>query len=505
MFKQTLLLTLTICAAALSSISQPAYAQLNEVKLTASDAVAGDNFGWFVSISDDYAVVGALLDDDNGAGAGSAYVFKRSGAGWAQESHLLASDGAIGDQFGRSVSISGDYVVVGARYNDHNGTDAGSAYVFKRADTSWAQESQLLASDGATGDFFGSSVSISGDYVVVGAFQDGDNGIYSGSAYVFKRADTSWVQEAKLLPSDGGAIDGFGISVSISGDYVVVGAWGDDDNGSKSGSVYVFKRAGSIWTQEAKLLPSDGATDDWFGSSVSISGDYAVVGAWGNDDNGSRSGSAYVFKRTDTSWAQEAKLLPSDGAIDYFFGFPVSISGDYAVLGASGDGSGSAYVFKRSGTSWVEELKLLASDGAAGDWFGFSVSIFGDYVAVGAFADDDNGADGSGSIYLYTGFAAVVGVKNEEVGLAAEFTLSQNYPNPFNPETVIEYSLPKAGEVSLIVYNLRGEEVAHLINDNMPAGNHRISWNATNVSSGIYFYRLQAGDFVQTRKMVLLK
>ncbi|MCH7954231.1 MAG: FG-GAP repeat protein, partial [Candidatus Marinimicrobia bacterium] len=224
--------------------------------------------------------------------------------------------------------------------------------------------------DGAADDQFGFSVSISGDYAVVGAYLDNDNGSDSGSAYIFKRTGTSWVQEAKLLPSDGAAFDNFGFSVSISGDYAVVGAFLDDDNGGASGSAYVFKRTGTSWAEEAKLLASDRAADDQFGVSVSISGDYAVVGAVFDDDNGDGSGSAYVFKRTGTSWAQEAKLLPSDGAAIDFFGMSVSISGDYAVVGAhrdddSGPETGSAYVFKRSGTSWAQEAKLFPSDGAA--------------------------------------------------------------------------------------------------------------------------------------------
>ena len=123
---------------------------------------------------------------------------------------------------------------------------------------------------------------------------------------------------------------------------------------------------------------------------------------------------------------------------------------------------------------------------------------------MGAWWGDDNGAD-AGSAYLYTGFAAAVGVESETAGLPAEFSLSQNYPNPFNPETVIELALPQTGDVSLVVYNLRGEEVAHLINNAMPAGNHRVSWNASSVASGVYLYRLQAGEFVQTKKMLLLK
>ena len=455
MLKKTLILTLTICAAASLSISQPAYAQISEFKLTASDNAAGDEFGKSASISGDYAVVGALGDDDNGSGSGSAYVFKRTGTNWAQEAKLLPSDGAENDIFGLADSISGDYAVVGASRDDDNGDASGSAYVFNRSGTSWAQEAKLLASDGAANDFFGASASISGDYAVVGATGDDDNGDASGSAYMFKRSGTSWAQEAKLLPSDGAVGDFFGASVSISGDYAVVGAPFDDDNGDLSGSAYVFKRSGTSWTQEAKLLPSDGAAGDGFGAEVSISGDYAVVGAPNHDDNGTDAGSAYLFKRSGTSWTQEAKLLPSDGATGDHFGW------------------------------------------------GGSASISGDYAVVGAWGDDDNGSN-SGSAYVYNGLTTI-GIEREITGLPAEFALSQNYPNPFNPETVIEYALPQSGDVSLVVYNLRGEEVALLINDAIPAGNHRVSWNASGVVSGIYFYRLQAGDFVQTRKMVLLK
>jgi len=406
MLKKTLILTLTVCALVSVSILQPAYAQLNEFKLTAADGKAFDEFGWSISISGDYVVVGAA-----GVGRGSAYVFKRTGTTWAQEAKLLPSDGAAGDNFGLSLSISGEYVVVGAGGDDDNGDGSGSAYVFKRTGTSWAQEAKLLASDGAAGDAFGNSVSISGDYVVVGAFGHADNALASGSAYVFKRSDTSWVEEAKLLPLDGVTNDLFGLSISISGDYVVVGAIGDDDNGIASGSAYIFKRSNTDWVEEAKLLASDGWAGDSFGRSVSIYGDYAVVGASGDDldDNtGPGSGSAYVFKRSGASWTQEAKLLASDGAGGDSFGSSVSIYGDYAVVGAfldddDGDKSGSAYIFRRSDTSWTEEVKLLASDGAATDRFGRTVSISADYAVVGALGDNDNGSS-SGSAYLYNGF-----------------------------------------------------------------------------------------------------
>ncbi len=317
----------------------------------------------------------------------------------------LASDGAANDFFGLSVSISGDYALIGAYLDDDNGSASGSAYVFHRSGTSWTEQAKLLPSDGAVAKVFGYSVSISGDYALIGAFGDDDNGAASGSAYVFHRSGTSWTEQAKLLPSDGAAEDRFGFNVSISGDYALIGAYQDDNNGSSSGSAYVFHRSGTSWTEQAKLLPSDGAADDLFGYSVSISGDYALIGALFDDDNGAASGSAYVFHRSGTSWTEQAKLLPSDGAANDFFGVSVSISDDYALIGATDNDSNvsdsnAAYVFHRSGTSWTEQAKLSPSDEAAEDRFGFSVSISGDYVLIGANEDDDNG-DSSGSVYFF--------------------------------------------------------------------------------------------------------
>ena len=210
-----------------------------------------------------------------------------------ESAKLLASDGAAGDVFGFEVAVSGDTAVVGAFRDDDKGTESGSAYVFVRSGTTWTQQAKLLASDGAAGDEFGFSVAVSGDTAVVGAFRDDDKGTESGSAYVFVRSGTTWTQQAKLLASDGRLFDIFGISIAVSGDTVVVGASFDDDNGSASGSAYVFARSGTTWTQQAKLLASDGAFFDTFGTSVAVSGDTAVVGAFRDDDKGTDSGSAW--------------------------------------------------------------------------------------------------------------------------------------------------------------------------------------------------------------------
>jgi len=386
-----------------SLVCRRADAELVESKLTASDAAAGDWFGRSVSISGDTAVIGAYLDDDGGNASGSAYVFTRSGGVWTEQGKLTAFDAAANDFFGFSVSISGDTAVIGA-YRD--GSYTGSAYVFTRSSGVWTQQGKLTASDAAVSDHFGYSVSVSGDTAVIGAYLDDDGGSSSGSAYVFTRSAGVWTQQGKLTAFDAAYSDYFGLSVSISGDTAVIGARYDDDAGGESGSAYVFTRSAGVWTEQGKLTASDAGAEDVFGGSVSISGDTVVIGASGDDDGGSASGSAYVFVLDATGvWTQQGKLTASDAAASDWFGISVSISGDTAVIGADydddgGSNSGSAYVFTRSAGVWTQQEKLTASDAAENDQFGNSVSISGDTAVIGARYDDDGGSN-SGSAYIY--------------------------------------------------------------------------------------------------------
>ncbi len=375
-------------------------------KFLASDGAAGDNFGIYGSLDGDTLLIGAAYDDDKGVDSGSAYVFTHTGTTWTQQAKLLASDGVVGDIFGCSVSLSGDTALMGAEGVDDNGNWSGAAYVFTRTGTTWTQQAKLLASDGTSHDNFGMFVSLDGDTALIGARADSDNGNYSGSAYVFTRNGTTWTQQAKLLASDGVAEDNFGFGVSLDGDTALIGAWFDDDNGVNSGSAYVFSRTGTTWTQQAKLLASDGGANDFFGNAVFLSGDTAIIAAPYDDDNGANSGSAYVFTRSGTIWTQQAKLLATDGAAgDHFSEASVYIDGDTAMVGAlfdddNGANSGSSYVFTRTGITWAQQQKLLASDGAAGDQF--SVCSFnGNTALMSSWQDDDNGVD-SGSAYVFT-------------------------------------------------------------------------------------------------------
>ena len=382
--------------------------------LTASDGAAYDYFGYSVAISGDTAIVGACLDN---VGAnmdqGSAYVFVRNGTTWSQQVRLTASNGAAYDYFGYSVAISGDTAIVGACLDDvGTNMDKGSAYIFVRTGTTWSQQAQLTVSDGTAGDEFGISVAISEDTAIIGAPDDdvGANG-YQGSAYVFVRTGTTWSQQAQLTASDGAAGDEFGYSVAISGDTAIVGACLDDvGTNMDKGSAYVFVRTGTIWSQQAQLTASDGAAGDEFGYSVAISGDTAIIGA-PDDDVGANGyqGSAYVFVRTGTTWSQQAQLTASDGDTDDYFGHSVAVSVDTAIVGACLDNvrangyQDSAYVFLRNGTTWSQQAHLIASDGAAGDEFGISVAVSGDTAVVGAFWDDVGTNVDQGSAYIYDG------------------------------------------------------------------------------------------------------
>jgi uncharacterized repeat protein (TIGR01451 family) len=370
---------------------------------------ADDRFGRTVSISGDTVLVGAPLDDrPGGANLGSAYAFARSGGFWAEQQFLHPSDGATDDNFGAAVAVDGDTAVVGSPLHDSPaGADAGAVYVFVRAGTAWTEQQKLAASDAAAANSFGSSVSISGDTIVVGAPRaDTGGGVDAGAAYVFLRSGITWTEQQKLVASDGTAGDLFGSFVSIDGDTAVIGAPGDDPVANNEGSAYAFVRSGSTWTQQQKLIAPDASAQDLFGAAVSIAGNTTVIGAPAADGVSASAGAAYVFLRSGAVWSFQQKLAASDGLTDDEFGIGVSLSADTALVGArKGDGAvpdtGASYVYVRSGVSWSEQQKLLAPDGAADDAFGTAVSVDGDQAAVGAPLDDTVGGPDSGTVHMF--------------------------------------------------------------------------------------------------------
>lgn len=398
-------------------------------KLLASDGSPGDNLGISVSIDGDTVVAGAYFDDDNGTDSGTAYVYIKDTTGnWVEQAKLVPSDGNINDRFGYSVSISGDTAVVGAHFDDDNGTDSGSAYIFVR-DTAgnWSQHAKLLASNmSVIPAHFGHSVSIDGDTLAVGAHSDDAIGVVQGSVYIFVR-DTSgnWSQHARLPAATIGAF-GLGASVSLDGDSLIAGAVFDH-------TAHIFTRDNANnWSLQASLPTPPGAVA--FGATVSISGDIAVIGDPSDAQSVADSGVAYVYTRDIAGiWTHEAVLIPSDGMTRDFFGISVALESDIAVIGSyfhdSGLGSmsGAAYLFKRDAAgNWSEEDKLTGSDTHTEDFFGLSVALDDSRVVAGAILHDDNGGQ-SGAAYIF----ALGDIDTDGDGID---DASDNCPATVNPE-----------------------------------------------------------------------
>jgi len=381
----------------------------------------------------------------------------------AQQAYLKASNSGADDEFGYSVSVSGDTVVVGALLEssdangdptDNSAADSGAVYVFVRNGTTWVQQAYLKASNAQARDSFGSAVSIWGDTLVIGApgedsnatgtngDQSNNNADGSGAAYVFVRNGTVWSQQAYLKASNSGQFDRFGSSVAARNGRVLVGAPGEDsastgvnggqanNDGPGSGAAYVFRRNGDVWSQEAYLKASNTGTFDWFGTAVAMaSGNTVVVGACTEDssstgvngdqanDDAIAAGAAYVFVRNGTTWSQQAYLKASNTDEGDEFGRSVAANGDTIVVGADREASnatgvdgnqdnnstplaGAAYVFTRGGTNWSQQAYLKASNTNVSDFFGVSVAVSGDTVVVGA-TEEDSDADSSGAAYVF--------------------------------------------------------------------------------------------------------
>ncbi|MEZ5352869.1 MAG: BACON domain-containing carbohydrate-binding protein [Bryobacteraceae bacterium] len=425
--------------------------------LKASNTGSGDGFGYSVAVSIDTVVVGAHLEDsiantvngdqanNSATDSGAAYVFTRDRDGaWFQVAYLKASNSASFKNFGYSVAISGDTIVVGAP----NESGSGAAYVFIRFGGEWSLKARLRASNAGVGDGFGSSVAVYGETAVVGAPGEdsnatgvGGNGAdnsksNSGAAYVFSSTSfTEWIERAYLKASNTGADHFFGTAVAVSGQTVAVGAPGENSNFFSAGAGYVFVRSGATWSQQAFLKASNSLGFDLFGQSVALSGDTLVVGAPGEkstatgvNGQGNNSlpdaGAAYVFVRAGSMWSQQAYLKASNTGSGHQFGWSVAASDNTVAVGALGENSnlanaGAAYVFVRNGGVWSQQAHLKASNSGAGDRFGRSVAVSSGIAVAGA-AGEDSGATGingdqnsnsapdAGAAYTFGGDAVTV-------------------------------------------------------------------------------------------------
>ncbi len=386
------------------------------IKLLSQNPADGANFGRYVDVSGDYAVVGASKEDYGATTeAGAAYVFHRTGTNsWGEATRLVATDPTAEDEFGIAVAIDGNYIIVGAWRNDNGGgSDSGAAYIFRRTGgNTWDTGTKIVPSDPNNNKYFGDRVDIDGEYAIIGATGDYDSHVGEGSAYIFHCTDTAsniWDAGTEIKSTAPYENELFGNSVAISGSYAVVGPYPF----LGAGAAYFFHCTdtdNNTWDSGIKITePSaviDGA-ENQFGSYVAIDGDYAVVGADCNEDMGENAGAAYIFRRTDTTtWDAGYKLTAPNAQSGEFFGRKVSIAGDRALISAPGNDSagasaGAVVLFHRTGTNtWDSGEKIFAFDAEEGDNFGFSVNADGNYAIVGAPYEDEGGVSG-GAAYIH--------------------------------------------------------------------------------------------------------
>ncbi|MBB6520755.1 FG-GAP repeat protein [Pseudoteredinibacter isoporae] len=398
---------LTVKAAFVLSLLVAGESLAGQQKLVASDGQAEDQFGYSVAIDGRTALVGAFRADEGEIqDSGSAYVYTLDSEGWRFEAKLVAGAPLEGDTLGGNLALKNDTAVLGVIGRDDVAENAGAVLVFERESGKWYEKQWLMAADAKKGDSFGQSIALTDNTLVIGAPRSDASAVDSGSAYVYQRMNNQWQFQAKLTASDGAEGDLFGISATIDGNTILVGADLNDEKAEKAGAVYAFVYDGTQWYQQAKLMAEDGGAVDIFGVRVSLSGDTALISARRDDVEGVGvdAGSAYIFERSKGQWSQTQKLLAPDGKADDRFGRGVALKGNTAIISAmhndeKDNNAGALYVYKKVAGDWAYSSKILAVDGMAGDRLGWNVALSEGHAIIASPNRADNGKN-SGAVYI---------------------------------------------------------------------------------------------------------
>ncbi|MBN8703016.1 MAG: T9SS type A sorting domain-containing protein [Bacteroidetes bacterium] len=537
---------LFIAVVFISNLNAQTWQQLE--KIVASDRKSNQQFGNAVDIDGPYAIVGTWLEDRDGNGqntmqmAGAAYIFEGDGkTGYTQKVKILPNDRDTVAEFGYDVAISGNYAIVGCPANDFdaNGSNyvdwAGAAYIFeKQSSGSWIQVQKLVASDrlaGSTnGGSFGFSVDIDSNVAVIGTYnQDvivgSTHHVAAGEVYVFERNSSGvWNETQKLIASDFNATDYFGTSVAIHKNRIIVGSHQNYTNATGgnfsffTGAAYIFeKQTSGTWTEMQKIVANDRRSMAYFGWSVGICNDFAIIGAYGDSADASglnnihNAGSAYIFEyNTSNTWVQTQKIVSSYRDNDGRFGWAVDVSDSTAIIGAFQEGdtssinqltqAGSTHIYKRNSSgNWNLLNKALSSDLASGDYYGYDVAIKNDRAIIGAVYEDENvlgtgSLFNSGSAYI---FRATSGSSSLSVSEKNKNTFAL-YPNPTADfvTIVLENNLEK---VQLEIVDATGK----LLFENSFDNSAPKTLNLSNLTNGLYLVRVKTSIGVSTERIVI--
>lgn len=524
-FHKYILSTLLLCFLTISTNAQ----ELLESEQPG--AVEHALYGWSSSLMGDWAMVGAPQKDiGNYQSAGSVLFYQKTNNEW--NIALEASPLGLTDftNFGASVSLGFNDALIGATGDHEGGIHSGAVYAYEYNDTTWVQTQKIKASDVKAGSRFGISVDIYGSLAIVGASQATGNEVKTGAAYLFEKIEGTWEQTGKLIAEDGSSHDSFGYSVTMVNESIIaVGAYNADGATERTGVVYIFEKEGEgVWEQTAKLYDAAGASSDLFGYSVTASevfvtknsalhnfDGFLYVGAPGTINENGKTGSVYLYQKAgDGSWELNEELIEESSEHNDHFGISVAANnygGFYVGASRSSQSSdsktGTVYqyeiwpFFDETPASEVNIITITES--GEFDNFGYQIAADELTLLVSSPHADIGDATNSGSVYFFD--FVFVSNEEDEVREISEYKLDQNYPNPFNPSTTISYQVKEAGLVTLTIYNLLGQAVQVLVNETQNSGSYTSTFDASALSSGFYFYRLEVNDFTSTKKMMLIK
>jgi hypothetical protein len=384
--------------------------------------------------------------------------------------------------------------------------DAGAAYIYDQNEGStnnWGQVTKILADDSSDYSEFGYSVAIDGEYAAVGSHADNVTGSNIGSVYMFRKdrgGNKNWGKTMKLLAGGGSDGDEFGISVSLDGDFLIVGAYQDDSMANDGGAIYVYYHMPEVqdyWWQMKKIVQGDSDRSDLFGFSTGVSDDKIIIGAFFDDGSAQDAGAAYLVSDELVVPTTSINLssISEDSKINLFWSpSPSSSTASYYIL---------------RGTSSTKFDYLLTVSKSTQQYSDLTVTNNTTYYYKIASIDDQGNVNEYSNVVNATPEESTLGTESEN-GLPDKFAVFQNYPNPFNPTTIIQYALPEQQFVQVVIFDMLGKEIKTLVSDIENAGIKSVTWDGTNsdgkyLSGGIYFYRVTMGQHTETRRMLLLK
>lgn len=495
------------------------------------EAVEHALYGFSTSIYGEWALIGAPQKDFGDVqSVGSVIFYSKKNSRWEIELEVSPIGLTDFSNFGVSLDLEYSDALIGATGDHEGGIFSGAVYAYEYTDTTWSQIQKLKPSDPKPGSKFGQSVDLYGASAVIGAYQANGNESKSGAAYVFEKVNGEWSQTAKLIAEDGVSHNYFGYSVTmVTESIIAVGAYNADGANERSGVVYIFeKNEEGGWEQTVRLFDQNGSSSDLFGFSITSSQIYITksnllnnfngvlyIGAPGTMNENGKTGSIYLYQKSESEgWELNTELIEESSEHNDHFGISVAAN-DYGrfYVGASrssqnGDSkTGTVFqyeigsFFNETPDSEVHIISIIES--GEFDNFGYQVAADELTLLVSSPHADEESITNSGKIFFFDYRA----LSNEETPdeSVADYRLEQNYPNPFNPSTEINYQVKESGLVKLTVFNLLGQEVQTLVNEQKNNGAYSINFDASALSSGFYFYRLEVNDFVSVKKMMLIK